>query len=284
MRKGLAGLAVVLCTVAAPGCGSGKSAAQSWNPPVLPPIETHRVVIGRSWTPSVLPEITHRVDPDPRVSARLVYRSHVPNGNPKGWWFVLTDPRLTPNSAVELRDLWTAELVGRMYLDRRESSAAKLSGVAVAARPSEFENGENSLFWGSASAYSQARPAVLRAHIEQRAATLGLRLRSFRVPALGGILAPLVVLQVSDLATFRRWYDPGCAEAWLFGPRAANGSPYFGFYLSVIDASGDWIYSMAATPNSGATAGSTLEAKLFPPPPNTPGQIGGMRACPSRFA
>ena len=290
-RKCVLGLAIAVCAVGATACGSAKPVGQSpvstkhWVAARPDPLPTHRVVLSRTWTPDVLAKITHRVDPDPRVSAGLVYRRHVPPGNPKGWWLVLTDPRLTPSSAVELRDLWTAEIVGRMYLTRRTSSAAKLSGVAVAARPSEFDNGENSSSLGSASAYSQAQPDALRARVERRAAMLGLKIHSFRLPSLDGILAPVVELRVSDLAKFKQWYDPGCAEGWMFGPRAApNGSPYFGFFLSVTDSSGNWIYSMAATPNSGSTRGSTLETQLFPPAPVTPGQIGGMRSCPSRFA
>lgn len=293
-RKGVLCLAIAACAVAAPACGSGKPVA---HPPATPvsqkthwvaarpdPLPTHRVVLSRSWTPSVLAEVTHRVDPDPRITARLVYRTHVPPGNPKGWWLVLTDPRLTPNSAVELRDFWTVELVGRMYLDRREPSAVKLSGVAVAARTSDFENGENTLFWGSAAIYSQARPVALRTRIQQRAAMLGLKIRSFRTPRLDGIVAPLVTLQVNDRARFKRWYDPGCAEGWLFGPRAdTNGSPYWGFFLSITDSSGGRLYSMAATPNEGSSAASPRLHELLPPPPPTKG-IGGMRACPARFA
>jgi hypothetical protein len=110
-----------------------------------------------------------------------------------------------------------------------------------------------------------------------------VRLRAFRVPQLDGIVAPVVTLQVSDLARFKRWYSPGCTEGWLLGPRAdANGSPYFGLFLSVIDASGKWIYSEAATPNEGGFDGSALKAKLFPPRPTR--GVAGVSACPHRFS
>jgi hypothetical protein len=100
---------------------------------------------------------------------------------------------------------------------------------------------------------------------------------------LDGILAPVVTLQVSDEARFKRWYDPGCAEGWLFGPRAdTNGSPYFGFFLTLDDAQGDWLGSMAASPQGGDSEESSEMHKLFPPHV-APGQIGGMSTCPARF-
>jgi hypothetical protein len=136
----------------------------------------------------------------------------------------------------------------------------------------------------AARTYYEPRPAALRARIARRAPEFGLRLRSFRVPRLGGILAPVVTFRVSNEARFKRWYSAGCAESWMLGPRAdANGSPYFGFFVTVEDAAGNWLESMAATPNGAGTELSPEMHKLFPPHVQ-PGQIGGISACPKRFS
>jgi hypothetical protein len=120
--------------------------------------------------------------------------------------------------------------------------------------------------------------------IQRRAADLGLELSSFRVPPLDGIVAPVVTFRVSDDARFKRWYVPGCAEGWLLGPRAdANGSPYFGFFLTVNDSAGNWLESMAATPNNADTEESPEMHKLLPPHV-APGQIAGIAGCPARLA
>src|SRR5205814_1411518 len=144
------------------------------------------------------------------ISVNPVYLRHVPPGNPKGWWFVWKDP--TRNSEAEgMRDYWTAQIVGRLYQARRELSAPKLSGIQlktqVPSTDTDWAAGENSHWWGrSGRIWAQARPSDLRRGVRRRAADLGLKLSSFRAPGLDGILAPVVTLQVSDEARFKRWY------------------------------------------------------------------------------
>jgi hypothetical protein len=245
------------------------------------------VVLTRSWTPAVLARITDRIDPGRGISVKAENRRHVPAGNPKGWWFVWSDP--TQNSeAAGMLDYWTAQIAGRLYQARREVSAPKLSGIQLNTRvpssSSDWAAGENSHWWGrSARVYAQARPAILRAGIERRAAKLGLEIRSFRAPQLDGIVAPVVTLQVRDEARFERWYEPGCAEGWMLGPRAdTNGSPYFGYFLTVDDPAGKWLGSIGATPSGAETEVSAEMHTLFPPHV-APGQIGGLTACAARF-
>ncbi len=184
-------------------------------------------------------------------------------------------------------DYWTAQIVGRLYQARRVLSAPKLTGIQlktqVPATDTDWSAGENSHWWTSAPSYLEERPAALRLGLERRAAALGLKIRSFHAPRLDGILAPVVTLQVSDEARFKQRYDPGCAAAWLFGPRAdTNGSPYFGFFLTVDDAAGNWLGSMAASPQEGDSELSPEMHKLFPPH-LARGQIGGLASCPARF-
>jgi hypothetical protein len=200
---------------------------------------------------------------------------------------VWKDP--TQNSEAEgMLDYWTAQIVGRLYLARREPSAPKLNGIQLTTRvPSsttDWAAGENSHWWPyHARVYTQARPAVLRRGVQQRAAKLGLRIRSFRAPDLDGIVAPVVTLQVGDEARFKRWYQLGCAEGWMLGPRAnTNGSPYFGFFLTIEDASGNWLGSVAASPNDTESDYSPRAHELFPPHVS-PGQIGGLGTCSARF-
>jgi hypothetical protein len=280
------------------GCGSSRSPvgdARS-SPPsekthwVAVPaglLPTHRVELRRSWTPTALTQITDRVDPHRGMSVKAVNRRHVPPGNPRGWWFVWNDP--TRNSQAEgMRDYWTAQIVGRLYQARRELPAPKLSGIElktqVPSSSSDWAAGENSHWWGrSARTYAQGRPAALRKNVRRRAVDLGLKLSSFRVPRLDGLVAPVVTLQVSDEARFKRWYVPGCAEGWMLGPRAnTDGSPYFGFFLTVDDSAGNWLGSTAATPNSTESGESAAMHELFPPHV-APGQVGGISACPTRF-
>lgn len=244
------------------------------------PLPTHRVVLSRSWSPAILQRITDRIDPHSGISV-AVLRDRGPYGN-TGSWFVWSDPRGRSREDA-LRHEWTTDVVSRLYQAGRKPSEPKLRGIM---KRSDWARGDRSgNYWPRISrTYLQTTPAALRTHVRLRAAALGLKIRSFRVPRLEGILAPVVVLRVSDLAKFKRRYDPGCAEGWMFGPRAdTNGSPYFGFFLSVTDSSGHRIYSMAATPNSGGSAGSALEGKLFPPP-SVHGQVGGLAGCPARFA
>jgi len=290
-------VAIAVCAIAAPACGSGTPVSQPradassesarWVAVHFDPLPTHHVVLSRSWTPRTLTTITDRIDPHRGVSVAAVYRRRVPPGNPKGWWFVWNDP--TPNSQADgMLDYWTAQIAGRVYQARRELSAPKLSGIQLQTRvPStdtDWAAGENSNWWGrSALTYVQARPAVLRSDVRRRAADLGLRLSSFRAPRLDGILAPVITLQVSDEARFKRWYVPGCAEGWMLGPRAnTDGSPYIGFFLTVDDSAGNWLGSMAAYPNGAESEVSPEMHTLFPPHVS-PGQIGGMATCPARF-
>jgi len=298
-RRSVAFLAIAACAAAASACGSGKPLAHArsaaprfnahWVSARIEPLPTHRVVLSRSWTPAVLAEITNRIDPHRGISVRAVYRDHVPDGNPKGWWFVWNDP--TRNSQAEgMQDYWAAQVAGRLYQARRVLSAPKLSGIQVKTRvpstDSDWAAGENSRWWpGHTPVYVEARPAALRTGIRRRAAVLGLELSSFRAPRLDGIVAPVVTLRVRDEARFKRWYVPGCAEGWLFGPRAStNGSPYFGFFVTFDDSAGRWLMSMAATPNEGTSQKSPEMQKLFPPPHLAPGQIGDIATCPKRFA
>ena len=106
---------------------------------------------------------------------------------------------------------------------------------------------------------------------------------AFRAPQLDGILAPVVKLRVSDEARFERWYDPGCAEGWIVGKRAdTNGSAYFGSFVTVEDAAGSWLESVAAEPQGAESAMSPKLRELFPPVIHA-GQFGGLQGCPSRF-
>jgi hypothetical protein len=244
-------------------------------------------VLSRSWTPAALTQITDRVDPHRGVSVKAVYRRHVAPGNPRGWWFVWNDP--TRNSQADgMLDYWTAQIVGRLYQARRELSAPKLSGIQlktqVPSTSSDWAAGENSRWWGyTARSYAQGRPSAIRTEVRRRAAELGLKLSSFRVPQLDGVVAPVLTLRVSDEARFKRWYVAGCAEGWMLGPRAdTKGSPYFGSFVTVDDAAGNWLESMAATPNGAETEESDEMHALFPPHV-APGQIGGIAACPKRF-
>jgi hypothetical protein len=242
----------------------------------------HRVVLTRSWTPAVLKGITNRIDPHGDLS--VVVESGKGKYGHKGWWFVWSAPA-EESEEDALRSAWTTDTVSRFYQARREPSAPKLRGITTRADWAHvglrYGNWE---LRAAVRTYAETSPAALRARLARRAPKLGLRIRSFRVPGLDGVLAPVVTLQVSDLARFKRWYAPGCTEGWMFGPRAdTNGSPYFGFFLTVDDSAGNWLGSMAATPNGAQTEVSPEMHKLFPPHV-APGQIGGMSACPKRFA
>jgi hypothetical protein len=295
-RKGVLGLAIAVCALTASACGSAKPVGHPGARPVSEkirwvadrpgPLVTHRVVLSRSWTPAILTQITDRIDPRRGVSVKPVYLRHVPPGSPKGWWFRWNDP--TRNSQAQgMLDYWTAQIVGRLYQARRVQSAPKLSGIQlqtqVPSTDTDWSAGENSHWWTGAPSYLETRPAALRSRIQERAASLGLRIRSLRIPRLDGILAPVITLQVSDEARFKRWYAPGCAEGWIVGPRAdTNGSPYFGFFLTVDDASGNWLGSVAASPQGGDSEESSEMHKLFPPHVAN-GQVGGLATCPARF-
>jgi hypothetical protein len=237
----------------------------------------HRAVLHRSWTPAVLTKTVHRLAHDRGLSlAVLSGRGRYGN---KGWWLVWSAPRRASQEQM-LRDEWATTIASRLYQARRKSSAPKLRAVLTRA---EWAHGDRTGSWSPPlrRIYVQARSGALRARVARRAATLGLEIRAFRVPRLDGILVPVVTLQVRNRARFKRRYELACAEAWMFGPRRCTGSPYFGYFLTVADSAGVWLYSTAVEPNGTTGASSARVTKLLPPP--TSSNHGGLETCSARL-
>lgn len=260
-------------------CGSGVTPAHS---AAVDP-GTHRVLLTRNWNPAVLSGITRRVDPHPRTS--VAWLNH-PGGR-RGWWLVWSDP--TRNRSVALGDVWTGEIVARLYRDQRERSAPRLSGIAIATRAPSFAGaraGETTAEWPNpALAYVQGRGRALRDRVGETAKRLGLKVASFHLPRLDGMLAPVVTLKVKDRARFEQGFNPACLPGWVFGtPRTrpaggAGPAPYFGYFLSITDSSGRWLQSTSFVPYEVETQLSSRAAmrlRLL-----KRGQ-GGLGACPRR--
>jgi hypothetical protein len=255
----LAGVVIVLAVYAAAATARSESG------------KTHRVVLSRSWTPAMLTKITDRVDAHRGISVAVERRRGV-YGN-RQWWFAWSDP--TRNAHVAFRDWWAAELIGYLYVGRREPSALKLWGIALKTRARSESGeamGENSHSWHPAHSYVQARASSLRADILRTAPRLGLKLASFRDPRLDGLLAPVVTLRVSDKARFKRRFDPYCVANWIFGSPVNS---HFGSFLTVTDSSGKWLESVADLPQSGSTRTSRTVTQLPRARAHfAPGQLG----------
>ena len=244
---------------------------------------THRVRLTRNWTPAVLEGLTRRLDTNPLTS--VAWLNH-PSGR-RGWWIVWSDP--TRSRSVALGDVWTAEIAARLYRDRRERSAPGVSGIAIATRAPSFAGaraGETTAEWPRpALTYVQGRGEAVRDHVSKAATRLGLRLVSFRLPRLDGMLAPVVHLRVGDEARFERSFNPACLPGWVFGSpttRPSGGAgptPYFGYLLSITGFSGRWLQSTAFVPYEVETQLSSRAAKRLRR--LTRGQRG-VGVCPHR--
>jgi hypothetical protein len=245
----------LLCVVSAAtfvtaGCGGAHHA-----PKTLPTSNrnaSHTVRLRQSWTAQVLPTLTRRIEPNGTDTVTPVHR---PDGR-HGWWFVWSDP--TRNRRAALLDVWTAEIVTRLYRDRRAGPAPDVSGIAIVTRAaffSGFARGESTFEWPRPSRrYVQGDTRHLMDRVRDEATRLGLRVLVFRIPQLGGILAPVVALRVSNAARFGHWFDPGCLASWVLGypklhPRGGSGpSPFFGYFVTIEQASGAWLQSTAFAP------------------------------------
>jgi hypothetical protein len=274
-RQGLRLVIIAACAMAGAACGGAKPGGEAR--PISASRTLHRVVLTRSWTPAVPTRVARRVDPN---GAASVATQHVSRADgKKGWWLVLRDR--TRSERVALGDSWTADIVARLYQDRRVQSAPKLSGIALTTRAKDFfgTTYEETAWWPRpVQRYAQGRPAALRAQITEAATRLGLVLRSFRAPRLNGILTPVVTLAEDDSALFKRWFNPGCLPGWIFNPRVSDGPlPYFGYFLSVEDSSGHWLMSEAVTPDSAEGEQSPRGARVSPVRSAQPGLTG----CPN---
>jgi hypothetical protein len=226
-----------------------------------------RVHLTRSWTPEALLSATKLVEGESAANVAVVQR---PDGR-RGWWAVWSDT--SRSQKKQLFDVWTAELVARLYRDRRTRSSPRLTGIALATpdpkRAPGLAGGELVRLWPPPSTvYLQQTASQLVPRIRARAARIGLRLEQFRMPRLDGIAAPIVVVRVVNEHAFAHAFDPGCLPVWVVGnpnvdPVGASGpAPFFGYYFTLLSTTGAWLQTTAFVPYTTDTQLSPTAAAI----------------------
>jgi hypothetical protein len=255
-RNGVRPLAVLACVLAMSSAGAGQAAGEHG-------VALHRVVLSRTWTPAVLTRITRRFIPG--GTALLKWRH--PYMLPKGWWLVVRDPT---RSRSAMFHEWAHDVIGALYIDRRTRSAPKLAETSKPVR-----------------IFAQGSLASLRAEMSEAAPRVGLELRSFWAPQLGGMMAPVVTFTVSAKAKFNRWFDPGCIYDWVLpwvsNPPRGLGSgpaPFFAVFFTIKDSAGRWLERMSNVSEGTETRTSRRGQRLIPARYRDQGNTG-ISACPA---
>ncbi len=250
MRQGL----VLICiALVVSGCGASASHTAATPSdtarPSLPVNTNHRVVVARSWTLADIPKIARRVYPGGAAAATGPRVVRV--AGKKGLWLVWSDPTHGPR--IALCEWWTTGVVADLYHDRRRPSAPDLVGAYLTTRPKDYLPDFDG-FVKPVRVFHQGRVTELRAHANAVAPLVGLAVRSFRAPRLGGILEPIVTFSVTNPTLFNRWFDPNCLGFRVLGRvPGSDYTPAYGAFLTVTDSAGRWLYSHASVGGMSST-------------------------------